>query len=524
MAALRERSAIELLEEAFHLLREAPAGLFFLYYLGTLPFLLALLFFWVDMAHSTFAAAHCAEESFGVALLYIWMAFWHARFSRGLFTQVSGYTSAPGPIWRTVYLQAFVQSTKLFVLPLALLCLLPLAAVFAFYQNAAVLADTAPDLRSLISQSARQAGYRARQSWTLVSILLLFSFFTFMNLLITLFLVPHLAKMFLGVESAFTRSGINLMNSTLVAAAAGLAWAAVDPLIKAAYVLRCFYGESVTTGADLRAALSNLRRVAALVCLLAAVVPITRAQSAIAPSDLDRSIDQVIHRPTYAWRMPRTEATKDASKGFLDQAVATMTRQLRLAAEWFGRIFEWLRDKFREEPSDADSARGDLRSNKKLRWLLYSLIAILAVAAAILLLRALRAKRIVKPALPEATPAEDLAADRLEADKLPEDRWLALAQELMARGELRLAVRALYLASLSYLALHALVTVQAAKTNRQYEVELRRRTRDKLDVAQLFSANARVFESTWYGDHVITTQALDVFHENLQRMKASAES
>jgi len=527
MAALKERSAIELLEEAFHLLREAPLGLLPLYYVGTLPFLLGVLFFWAEMAHSAFAAAHCAAESLGLALLYIWMAFWHARFARTLYLRLSGApVPAPVEVWRTTYLQALVQSTKLFVLPVALLCLLPLASVFAFYQNAAVLADAAPGFRSLVSQSARQAGYRARQNWMLISILSLFSFFAFLNLVVTLYFLPHLVKMLLGIESAFSRSGVNLLNSTLVATAAGLTWAAVDPLIKAVYVLRCFYGESVTTGADLKAAIATLRRAATLVCLLAAVCPAIRAQTPIPPADLDHSIDQVIHRPAYTWRMPRNAAANDAPHGFLDEAADAMGRELRRAAHWFRNIVEWLRDKLRDKPSPADSTRGDLRSSQKLRWLLYSLIALLAFAAAILLLRALRAKRSAKPVI-QTTPAavaENLTDDRVEADKIPEDRWLALAHELMAGGDLRLAVRALYLASLSYLARHALVTVQAAKTNRQYETELRRRTRDKIDVAQLFSENARVFERAWYGDHPPSMQIVERFQDNLQRMKARAES
>ena len=527
MAALRERSAIELLEEAFHLLREAPPGLLLIYYVGTLPFLLGVLFFWAEMAHSAFAAAHCAEESLGLALLYIWMSFWHARFARSLYLRLTG---APAPaqveVWRTTHLQALVQSTKLFVLPVAFLCLLPLASVFAFYQNAAVLADAAPGFRSLVSQSARQARYRARQNWVLISILSLFSFFAFLNLVVTLFFLPHLVKMLLGIESTFSRSGVNLLNSTLVATAAGLTWAAVDPLIKAVYVLRCFYGESVTTGADLKAAIATLRRAATLVCLLAAVSLAVRAQTPIPPSDLDRSIDQVIHRPTYTWRMPRNAAANDSPHGFLDEAADAMSRELRRVAHWFRNIVEWLRDKLRDKESPADSTRGDLRSSQKLRWLLYSLIALLAIAAAILLLRALRAKRVAKP-VTETAPAalaENLTDDRVEADKVPEDRWLALAHELMAGGDLRMAVRALYLASLSYLARHGLVTVQAAKTNRQYESELRRRTRDKIDVAQLFSENARVFERAWYGDHPPSMQIVESFQDNLQRMKARAES
>ena len=527
MAALKERSAIELLEEAFHLLREAPPSLLLVYYLGSLPFLLGLLFFWAEMAHSPFAAAHCAEESLGLALLYIWMAFWHAQFAHGLYARLTGSGATDSTaIWRTAYLQALVQSTKLFVLPAAFLCLLPLASVLAFYQNAAVLADLAPGLRSLVSQAARQAGYRARQNWTLVSILSLFSLFVFLNLVVALFFLPHLVRILLGMESTFSRSGANLLNSTLIATAAGLTWAAIDPLVKAVYVLRCFYGESVTTGADLKAAIAGLRRAATLVCFLAVLSPALRAQPPIPPSDLDHSIEQVIHRPTYTWRMPRHAAAKNAPHGFLEEAADAMGRELRRTAHWVRNMVEWLREKLRDKPSHGDSTPGDLRSSQKLRWLLYSFILLLAVAAAILLVRALRAKRKTKLAMqtaPAATP-ENLTDDRVEADKIPEDRWLALAQELIAAGDLRLAVRALYLASLSYLARRGLVTVQAAKTNGQYESELRRRTRDKIDVARLFSENARVFERTWYGDYPPSPQLIESVRENLQRMKLRAES
>jgi hypothetical protein len=527
MAAVKEKGASELVEEAFHLLRQAPVSLLLAYYAGALPFLLAVLFFWADMAHSGFAAANCAPESLGVGVLYLWMSFWQAVFARGLRQRLQGSPPAawtPGHIWRIGHQQALVQSTKLFLLPAALLALLPLAPAFAFYQNAAVLASGAPSLRTLVARSARQAGFQARQNWMLVPILLLFTLFVSLNLAITLFLIPHLVKMLFGVETTFTRSGVNLLNSTLFATAAGLAWAAVDPLIKTVYVLRCFYGESVTTGDDLKAAIADLRRVTTLVCLLVAFCSTIPAQSTIPPQDLDRSIEQVIHRPEYAWRMPRGAAPK--SESFVQSVVDALGRAGDRLGEWIKTAIDWLRDLFREKPLPGQSARGDLRPSQKLRWLLYALIALLAVAVGILLVRFWRGKRAAKP-IPitaAAAPLADLTDDRIDAAKVPEDRWLELAQDFIARGDLRLAVRAFYLASLSYLARHSLVNVQAAKTNRQYETELRRRTRGKTDVARLFSENARVFERAWYGDHEVNAQIIDSFRDNLQRMKTCAES
>jgi hypothetical protein len=530
MAGVKERGAIELIEEALHLLRGAPAGLILTYYVGTLPFLLGALFFWTDMAHSAYAAANCAAESLGVAVLYIWMAFWHAVFAQSLGRRVNGSAPVswtPGRIWRIGYMQAVVQASKLFVLPAAFLCLLPFGWAFAFYQNATALADAAPNLRALVSQSARQASHHGRQSWLVVSILSIFGLIVFLNLAIALFAAPHLIKSLFGIESTFTRMGVNLMNSTLFAASAGLAWAAVDPLVKAVYVVRCFYGESVTTGEDLKAALAGLRSTAAIVCLVAAISPAARAQNGSREQELNRSIDRVIHRPEYTWRMPRNAAAKSDSRfvAFTEAALQALNHGIRRVGEWMEPLIEWIRDLFREKLAPPNSGDGALQRSKMLRSLLYLLIAILVIAAGILLRYFLRRRPSRKPAAAmQALPEQDPADNQLAPDKVPEDRWIALAQDCVARGDLRGAVRALYLGSLSYLARNALVGIHPSKTNREYETELRRRARGKADVARLFSQNARVFERAWYGDHAVSAEIIESFRENLQRMKACAEN
>ena len=43
--------ALDVLEEAVHLLRRAPAGTLAWYYGATLPFVLGGLFFWADLSH-----------------------------------------------------------------------------------------------------------------------------------------------------------------------------------------------------------------------------------------------------------------------------------------------------------------------------------------------------------------------------------------------------------------------------------------------------------------------------------------
>src|SRR5579859_2125579 len=57
------RTALEILEEAVHLLRSAPAGALAAYLTGSVPFLLGLLYFFADMSRNAFAGEHLLSAS-----------------------------------------------------------------------------------------------------------------------------------------------------------------------------------------------------------------------------------------------------------------------------------------------------------------------------------------------------------------------------------------------------------------------------------------------------------------------------
>ena len=81
------RGALELLEEAVHLLRLVPAGVLLTYYVGALPFVLALLYYWADMSRGSFAADRAGAGAFVLALIFLWMKTWQAVFAAQLFNQ-----------------------------------------------------------------------------------------------------------------------------------------------------------------------------------------------------------------------------------------------------------------------------------------------------------------------------------------------------------------------------------------------------------------------------------------------------
>jgi len=129
-----------------------------------------------------------------------------------------------------------------------------------------------------------------------------------------------------------------------------------------------------------------------------------------------------------------------------------------------------------------------------------------------------RTVRVVEAAPVAAMP--DLADESVGADQLPEDGWLRLAREQMSRGDLRLAMRALYLACLAHLAERELVKLEKFKSNREYERELLRRARGRPEIPSAFSENVGAFDRAWYGLHEVTRDGLAGFERNVERIRS----
>jgi hypothetical protein len=256
---MNERGAIDLIEQATRLYRAAGVATLSLYYIGALPFLLGFLFFWADMSRDAYAYQRIMPESLMVAGLFLWMNVWQTFYTAALRRRLDG--SAPNRwttrrVLRAAALQCAVQPTSLIVIPAGLLLALPLAWIYGFYQNFTVLADGEElALGPRLAQARAYALLWTRQSWTILAIQAGFTLVVAANVALTLFLLPRLLQIFLGVETVFTRSGANLLSSTFFAVCLGVTYLCVDPLMKAIYVLRCFYAESVRSGEDLKAEL-----------------------------------------------------------------------------------------------------------------------------------------------------------------------------------------------------------------------------------------------------------------------------
>jgi hypothetical protein len=537
------KGGLELIEEAVHLLRMASGGALAAYYIGSLPFILGLLYFWADMSRSPFARQHLTGAALGLALLFLWMKFWQAIFANQLRAQICSLPPPRwnvGKCWRILLIQTAVHPSGLFLLPLSLvLGGLPLAWFYAFYQNVTALTDgETAEVRAVFKRSYKQSLLWPGQNLILLVVLLAFGFCVFLNLATVCFTLPQLCKTLFGIESAYTQSPFSLINTTFLAAVAGLAYLCVDPIVKAVYLLRCFYGESLQSGEDLKAELRHFSSVipmaANLILLLVLVAaPANAADSPapatgpdpasnITPPALDRAIEDVIHQPKYTWRMPREKVIEDdtASDGpltrFFRSVLKTIKHWIKAVLEWIGDLLDRL---FRNHRTSSDKSGFGWISS--LQGLVFVLLVVLACALAVFLFRAFQRSRSenITVASEAILPIPDISDENVGAEQLPEDGWTRLGRELLGRGELRLALRAFYFASLAHLSARNLITIARFKSNRDYERELGRRGHALPGLVTLFGENVGVFDRSWYGLHEVNDSLVGQFVANVERIK-----
>jgi hypothetical protein len=105
----RDRTSIDILEEAVALLRAAPLETAVTYLIGAAPFTLAFLFFLADMNRSPYASEHLPWASLSLALLYVWKNAWQAVFMAKLYYQVSPSETRISNPWQAILMQATLQ-------------------------------------------------------------------------------------------------------------------------------------------------------------------------------------------------------------------------------------------------------------------------------------------------------------------------------------------------------------------------------------------------------------------------------
>lgn len=536
--------ALVLAEQSVHLLRRRGGVALACYYVGTLPFILGLLFFWSDMSRNPGAQWYCGPASAGVAFLFVWMKFWQVRFCRRLWCILQD-SEPENWSWRrsfsTAARQAALHATGMIILLLAAIIMVPMAWTYAFYQNVTVMdGPGTKSLKTLYADALGQALLWPGQNHVLLTLISGFGLFVCANAAVGLLLLPYLFKWLLGIETAFTFSGLHaITNTTFLAIVCALTYVFIDPILKAAYTLRCFYGQSRHTGDDLRSGLKPfLITTLVTVFFCMAIVPWSFARQTSPVSDdpmqaqyqrqdrieeLDKTIEQILAQRRFAWRLPRERLEKVSvektgwfwdSLKWLGEKIDAVFQKID---DWMETLGDWL-------SKHLPKGDGLTRSERNWDFAIKIFFYVIGIGLVILLLVFIRNRlRAYRAGLKAAEPADapaviDLNDENITADDLPREGWLDLAREQMARKEFRQALRAFYLAILAQLGDHGRIAVARYKSNRDYLSELKRRSHAEPELLDLFDRCVAVFERVWYGMHPVAEEQMSQFVAHQERI------
>lgn len=556
--------AISLMEEAFHLVRSSWADLAWRYYLGSIPWMLGFLYFVADMSRSSLAIRDAALASLGMGLLWAWKLRWQARYCEGLWRRLEGEGDArqSGSGQRRGASLAALWLMHAFRLPVLLISIVtvaPLGWVIAAWENAVVLTFTVDlggrPLHSLASRSLRLSHFHWGRNHSILLIFLVAALVTWLNIVVTFLVLPNIADSVFGIESLFsTNPEAALGNTTFLLGTFLLVQLVLGPFFHGVYVLRCFSAESRSTGADLLGRLRRFRqerkqaeanlmapdRIAiALILVLGGLFLISgvgqTAETSLTPEStrFQEEITKVLEQKRYQWRLPRRVLAPEiqAEHGWLVQQVKEIARGTRRMAktvwEWIDKtILKRMNERGKRTPkTDIDPSQWSRGVSSVISIILLLLLIALVSWLIAVYLRHQKGKKALAVGVTSQggdIRTVNLASDDLLASQFAEDEWLSLAREQIARGEQRLAVRALFLATLAHLGERGMLRIERSRSNGDYRKDLRIRARTMSDLLRAFDENTLLFERVWYGMHKVGASSIETYLANHGRIVATA--
>lgn len=220
------------------------------------------------------------------------------------------------------------------------------------------------------------------------------------------------------------------------------------------------------------------RPILALLLLFLTFVP----AFAQAPPQVERQVQGIFERPEFWWK---------------DSAPAQTPGWLQALADLYSRLRRWLAELFAGDEAPAPPPGGGLGD---LLGLLGNLagLALLGVAAWLLLPLLRRLAALLRLLRQEREPSSKALPADLDLSVDPEHLpgWQALERRALEVEDPRMAVRALYLASLSLLEEAGLIRYSRGTTNTEY---LRQARAARAPLAEPFGDLTRGFDRAWYG-------------------------
>ena len=553
-------NALEALERGFALFKSTFAWEAWRYYSGAAPLVLSFIPMWVVNGQIRLSDGGLLAEAALLTGAYLLRAWSVASYMQRVRERAFG-VPRPAPEGASAQLAAIgrLLAWKIVLSSAALVGLTTIAGATWCY-SACQFASL--EAREDGSKRHSLGGCIALSSQWFGGGLLLFLMMlplwiaVWLNGLIVALLVPQLLHSIFGVNTLLsTPMGMFalLRSSAFWLSLFVGAWLALDPIVKCSFVVVYQHLQSRREVDDLRGLLASLPRehqkkaqmiastaaggrvatgaLVVLAAILAGTSPMAAARAAQATTTADtareaqiqelrRALDEESRRAIYRWH----DAEHPSPPTWFDKLLDKIQQRSERAWNAFQNFLRKL--SLRGLNLSPGKEKGGTWKLKDLRlWL--TLIAILTIGAGAVLFW-LRRRREAAAQLSihlAIAPLLNLS-DGAVASERSEDEWFALADRLEREGELRLALRSVYLGLLVGLAQREWLTIRRDRTNRDYLNEFTRRWRRRpqaalerrIEIPEKLRVSLRQFDRVWYGSHVPTREAVAAYRQDQREL------
>lgn len=362
-----------------------------------------------------------------------------------------------------------------------------------------------------------------------------------------LFFLPHILKTFFNIDTVFTHATFSIFNTTFIIIAACTSYLIFDPIFKGFYVNLYFHMKSRSSGEDIMAECRRLSQKRGLKRALINILLVLtlffscsnyvranetnkknnlKQQDRMEVEDSDikllaKAISEVSKGNLYRWKY-KNKKSKKKKKGFIFQMIEDLFKTFGNWLKPIGKFIEkiikriddfirkWLLSEERSAEKPTESFWDDLWPE------LIIVITVFIFLLGVIYLFWQHNKDKITVIRTQKKKIQDLMEEDIDATELKEDEWLKLAEELMAKGELTLALRSTFLAILSFFHRNSYLVFERYKTNYNYLYEIAINSHNNADLLAGFRACIEIFERSWYGKYPVTTDMLERFKEYQQ--------
>jgi Domain of unknown function (DUF4129) len=560
-------NAIEALEQGFALFKSTFGWEAWRYYSGAAPLVLCFIPMWVLNGQIRLSEGALLAEAALLTGVYLLRAWSLASYMHRVRECAFG-VPRPAPAGASAQLAAIgrLLAWKIVLSSAALVGLTTIAGATWCYsacQFASLEAREDGSKRHSIGDCVALSSQWFGGGLLLFLMLLPLWIAVWLNGLIVALLVPQLLHSILGVNTLLSTPmgmfALSRSSAFWLSVFAG-AWLALDPIVKCSFVVVYQHLQSRREGDDLRGLLASLprehqkkvqmmassvvrgrvatRALVVLAAILAGTSPLAVAraeQAALIRSSaettpdtardaqiqkLRRALDEESQRTIYRWHDPEHPSPPT----WFDKLLVKIQQRCDRAWNAFQNFLRklWPRGL---NLSPGNEKGGTWKLKDVRLWL--TLIAILTIGAGAVLIW-LRRRREAATQLSISlaiAPLPNLSDDAVASER-SEDEWFALADRLEREGELRLALRSVYLGLLAGLAQREWLTIRRDRTNRDYLNEFARRwgrrpqaaLERRLEIPEKLRGSLRQFDRVWYGSHVPTREAVAAYRQDQREL------